>query len=106
RAARPLAQRVDPLHGVLDLVVVKVGTNDVKNFVIPQRGTSFLWVEAPANGGNAAGRGQKGQAGILPTALSSKSRAKAAAGSGKGKVGRRQPIRPKSSSCGPRLPSL
>jgi len=46
-AAGTLDQRVDPLHRVLDFLIVKVRADDVQNFVIPQRGTSFLWVQAP-----------------------------------------------------------
>src|SRR5258708_38564060 len=36
--ARSFDQRVDPLHRVLDLVVVQVSADDVENFVIPQWG--------------------------------------------------------------------
>src|SRR5437868_13204030 len=48
-------------------------------------------------GRGATGRGQKGQVGILPVTMAVKPRAKASAGVGKGKAGRR-PVRPKSGS--------
>src|SRR5487761_819860 len=38
RPAGLFDERVDPLDDVLDLVVFEVGSNDVQNFVIPQRG--------------------------------------------------------------------
>lgn len=52
----------------------------------------------------AAGRGQKGQAGILPGVMSTKTRAKADVRTGKGKGGRRPPTRVKTASDMPILP--
>src|SRR5260370_4046204 len=54
----------------------------------------------------ATGRGQKGQAGILPVGvMAPKSRANAAAGTVRGKAVRRSPVRSKSSD-GPLLPIM
>lgn len=52
---------------------------------------------------HAAGRGQKGQAGILPVVVAPKSRAKASAAPARGKAGRRPQVKVKS---GPDVPVL
>src|SRR6266550_8204460 len=52
----------------------------------------------------ATGRSQKGEVGILPRVMATRSRAKASAGARKGKAGRRAPIRTKSGSGVPLLP--
>jgi hypothetical protein len=52
---------------------------------------------------HASGQGQKGQVGILPVAMATKTRAKADVRTGKGKSGRRPPIKVKS---GPDIPLL
>jgi len=57
-----------------------------------------------SNGGDAPGRGQKGEVGIVPVDMATRSRAKAAAGAGKGKAGRRPPIRTKAGAGVPVLP--
>src|SRR5262249_42755411 len=94
-------QRVDPLHRILDLLVVEVGADDVENFVIPQRGKppSFGF-EAPIERRQcASGRGQKGQVGILPIlVMASRSRSKSA------KAARKQLARPRRDQGVPLLP--
>src|SRR5207245_11787161 len=60
-ATRPLDQRVHALDNLLDLVVIQVGTNDVQNFVIPQRGPpSYGFRPRSERGLKPPGRGQKG----------------------------------------------
>src|SRR5437879_13927378 len=52
----------------------------------------------------ATGRSQKGEVGILPRVMATRSRAKASAVARKGKAGRRAPIRTKSGTGVPLLP--
>ena len=52
----------------------------------------------------ATGRSQKGEVGILPRVMATRSRAKASAGARKGKAGRRAPIRTRSGTGVPLLP--